>query len=108
MWVTSCSAITDQNLLAENLGCSTTVPPAPSTVLHIAQLWEFTWKYGRKIRYTPPGCILMLVGPTLAAQRALAWVCTTAFGREVVPDVNMMPTGAIGSAGRSGQSASSP
>ena len=50
----------------------------------------------------------MLLGPTWLAQSALAWVCTTAFGREVVPDVNMMPTGAIGSAGRSGQSASSP
>ena len=43
-----------------------------------------------------------------AAQTAFAWVCTTAFGRDVVPDVYMIPTGAIGSASRFGQSAASP
>ena len=50
----------------------------------------------------------MLSAPCRLAQIALAWVWTTAFGRDVVPDVYMMPTGAIGSASRSGQSAASP
>ena len=44
----------------------------------------------------------MLSGPTRLAQIALAWVCTTALGRDVVPEVNMIPTGSIGSAGRPG------
>src|SRR4051812_28246058 len=42
----------------------------------------------------------MLRGPRRLAQIALACVCTTAFGRFVVPDVNMIPNGSIGSAGR--------
>ena len=41
----------------------------------------------------------MLTGPLRDAQTALACVWTTAFGREVVPEVNMMPAGSIGSAG---------
>ncbi len=49
MWVTPCSAMTSQNRLAENFGCSTTVPPTPSTV-QIAQPWVLTWKNGRKHR----------------------------------------------------------
>ena len=44
----------------------------------------------------------MLFGPTGSAQIALAWVCTTALGREVVPEVYMIPTGSIGSVGRPG------
>src|SRR6202161_705619 len=108
MWVTSCLAMTPQKRLEEYFGCSTMVPPAPSTVVHIDQLWAFTWKNGRNTRYTPPGCIEILDGPTRAAHSALAWVCTTALGREVVPEVNTMPAGAIGSGGRCGQSASSP
>ena len=47
----------------------------------------------------------MLAGPMRLAQSAFAWVWTTALGREVVPDVNMMPAGAIGSAGRAGSAA---
>ena len=39
----------------------------------------------------------MLRGPMRLAQTALACVCTTAFGRLVVPDVNMIPKGSIGS-----------
>ena len=50
----------------------------------------------------------MLLGPTRLAQMALAWVCTTALGREVVPEVYMIPTGSIGSAGRPGKPSSSP
>ena len=50
----------------------------------------------------------MLVGLTFAAHNMLAWVCTTAFGLEVVPEVNMMPAGSNGSAGRCGASAGSP
>ncbi len=42
----------------------------------------------------------MLRGPMRLAQIALAWVWTTALGRLVVPDVNMMPNGSIGSMGR--------
>src|ERR1700722_4439696 len=104
----ACLGMTPQKRLAENFGCNTMVPPAPRTVVHIDQLWAFTWKNGRNTRYTPPGCIEILVGPTRAAHSALAWVCTTALGREVVPEVNTMPAGAIGSVGRCGQSASSP
>src|SRR5207244_2364904 len=47
-------------------------------------------------------------GPVRLAQIALACVCTTAFGRLVVPDVNMIPNGNIGSAGRGVQSSASP
>ena len=50
----------------------------------------------------------MLVGPTRAAHSALAWVCTTAFGCDVVPDVNRIPTGAIGSGVRTGASSGDP
>src|SRR5690606_10909747 len=50
----------------------------------------------------------MLSGPTRDDQITLAWVCTTAFGRDVVPEVNMIPTGSIGSAGRAGSAAPSP
>ena len=39
----------------------------------------------------------MLDGLTFAAQSTLPWVCTTALGLEVVPDVNMIPTGRSGS-----------
>src|SRR5690606_38586239 len=50
----------------------------------------------------------MLVGFTLAAHRAFAWVCTTALGFEVVPEVNRMPAGSIGSAGRPSKASGSP
>ena len=50
----------------------------------------------------------MFVGFTLAAHSALAWVCTTAFGFDVVPEVKRMPAGSIGSASRTGASATSP
>ncbi len=46
MWVTPCLATTSQNRLAENFGCSTTVPPTPS-VDQIDQLCALTWKNGR-------------------------------------------------------------
>ena len=49
----------------------------------------------------------MLRGPVRLAHTALAWVWTTALGRLVVPEVNMIPNGSIGSAGRPAQSASS-
>jgi len=39
-------------------------------------------------------------GPVRLDQTALAWVWTTAFGRLVVPEVNMMPNGNIGSTAR--------
>ena len=107
MCVTRWATITSQKRLAENFGWSTIVPPTPS-VLHIDQLCALTWKNGRKIRYTPSGCMPMLFGPTRAAQSALAWVWTTAFGREVVPEVNMTPTGSMGSEGRTGASTRSP
>src|SRR4051812_44280913 len=42
----------------------------------------------------------MLRGPRRLAQIALACVCTTALGRFVVPDVNMIPNGSIGSIAR--------
>jgi hypothetical protein len=45
----------------------------------------------------------MLRGPSRLAHTALACVCTTAFGRLVVPDVNMIPNGSIGSGARPGQ-----
>ena len=45
---------------------------------------------------------------TFPPQSAFACVHTTPFGREVVPEVYWMPTGAMGSAGRSGASAASP
>ncbi len=44
----------------------------------------------------------------LAPQSALAWVQSTPLGREVVPEVYCTPTGAMGSAGRSGMVAGSP
>jgi hypothetical protein len=50
----------------------------------------------------------MLRGPVRLAQMALAWVCTTALGLLVVPEVNMMQKGSIGSTGRPGQFAASP
>ena len=50
----------------------------------------------------------MLSGATRPAHSALAWVCTTAFGREVVPDVKTIPAGSIGSAGRSGTDEAEP
>ena len=43
-----------------------------------------------------------VVGTDLDAQSALAWVWTTALGREVVPEVYMIPAGSIGSIGRPG------
>src|SRR5437773_11145988 len=49
----------------------------------------------------------MLRGPVRLAQIALACVCTTALGRLVVPDVNMIPNGSIGSGARGVQSAAS-
>jgi hypothetical protein len=58
--------------------------------------------------YRSPVPSAMLSGPTREAQITFACVCTTAFGRDVVPEVNMMPTGSIGSAGRSGSAAASP
>src|ERR1700678_3275626 len=60
MWVTSCLAITPQKRLAENFGCSTIVPPAPSTVVHIDQLCAVTWKNGRDTKQHPPGTLEML------------------------------------------------
>jgi hypothetical protein len=90
---------TSQNLLEENLGCNTTVPPTPR-IDHIDHDWAFTWKNGRKMRYTESGSAPMLSGPTRVPHSVLACVCTTAFGRDVVPEVNMIPTGSIGSAGR--------
>jgi len=42
-----------------------------------------------------------------SAQIALACVWTTAFGRLVVPDVNMIPNGSIGSGARGVQSPTS-
>src|SRR3954467_5897677 len=50
----------------------------------------------------------MLRGPVRLAQIGLACVCTTAFGRLVVPDVNMIPNGSIGSGARGAKSAASP
>ena len=50
----------------------------------------------------------MLRGPSRLAHTALAWVCTTALGLLVVPDVNMMPNGSSGSAGRPGHAEASP
>ena len=49
----------------------------------------------------------MLRGPVRLAQIALAWVCTTALGRLVVPDVNMIPNGSMGSVARPAQSPAS-
>src|SRR6201996_3143601 len=43
----------------------------------------------------------------LAPHSALAWVHSTAFGRDVVPEVYCTLQGASGSAGRRGQSADS-
>lgn len=39
-------------------------------------------------------------GPVRLAQMALACVCTTALGLLVVPEVNMIPNGSIGSTAR--------
>ena len=50
----------------------------------------------------------MLRGPVRLAQIALAWVWTTAFSRLVVPEVNMIPKGSIGSGSRPDQSPASP
>lgn len=50
----------------------------------------------------------MLRGPVRLAQIALACVCTTAFGRLVVPDVNMIPNGSIGSVARAVNSGAPP
>src|SRR5665213_36224 len=50
----------------------------------------------------------MLRDPSRLAQMALAWVWTTALGLLVVPDVNMIPNGRSGSAGRPGQASASP
>ena len=47
------------------------------------------------------------MGPVRLAQIALACVCTTAFGRLVVPEVNMIPNGSIGSGARGVQSPAS-
>jgi hypothetical protein len=58
--------------------------------------------------YRSPPPSAMLSGPTREAQITFACVCTTAFGRDVVPEVNMIPTGSIGSAARSGSAAPSP
>ena len=49
MWVTECFAMTSQNRLAENFGCSTTVPPTPR-VDQMAQLCVLTWKKGSDAR----------------------------------------------------------
>ena len=49
MWVTEYFSMTGQKRLAENFGCSTTVPPVPST-LQIAQLCVLTWKNGSDAR----------------------------------------------------------
>ncbi len=83
------------------------MPPTPSVVQKL-QLWALTWKNGRKTRYVSSPPISMFTGPTRPAHRALACVWTTALGREVVPEVNMIPAGSIGSAGRSGRASPSP
>src|SRR5581483_11089011 len=49
----------------------------------------------------------MFDGPTRPAHSAFACVCTTAFGRDVVPDVNMIPAGSIGSGARVGAASGS-
>ena len=49
MCVTECFSMTSQKRLAENFGCSTTVPPTPR-VVQIAQLCVFTWKNGSDAR----------------------------------------------------------
>ncbi len=49
MCVTEYFSMTGQKRLAENFGCSTTVPPTPRTD-QIAQLCVFTWKNGSDAR----------------------------------------------------------
>ena len=50
----------------------------------------------------------MLAGLTFAAHSTFPWVCTTALGLDVVPEVNMIPTGRRGSGLRAGTAAASP
>src|ERR1700730_12459186 len=60
------------------------------------------------MRYVSSVVRSMLRGPVRLAQMALAWVWTTALGRLVVPDVNMIPNGSMGTGARSTQWAASP
>src|SRR4051812_25158011 len=50
----------------------------------------------------------MVRGPLRLAQIAFACVCTTALGLLVVPDVNIIPKGSIGSIARPGHAVASP
>src|ERR1700738_2531792 len=89
---------TSQNLVAEKRGTSTMVPPAHN-VASVEYPRALMWNKGRWTKCTSSAPRLSWVALIFAVQRALAWVSTTALGRDVVPDVYWIHAGANEAAG---------
>src|SRR5262249_40229962 len=91
-----CAAATGQNRLAEKRGCSTTVAP-----LHSAgsthQEKPTTWNSGRDTWQTSSGRRARCKALSLAPHSRLACVHPTPLGVPVVPVVNRIIAGRIGS-----------
>ena len=98
---------TAQNRLAEKRGCTTAVAPA-HIVASIEYACAFVWNSGRVTRCTSSARRSSCVALIRAPHNAFAWVQSTPFGREVVPEVYCTLKGASGSWARAGRRVGSP
>src|SRR5690606_24294490 len=96
------SSETRQKRLAEKRGFTTAVAPA-QRVASMEYACAFVWKSGSVTMWTSSGRRSWCAALTRAPHSAFAWVQSTPFGREVVPDVYCTENGAIGSCGRAGR-----
>ncbi len=65
-------------------------------VVRVEYARALMWNSGRWTRWTSSAVSPSWAALTLAVQRALAWVSTTALGSDVVPDVYWIHAGASG------------
>ena len=93
IWVSVAPWLTtwDQNLRALYLATKTRVAPAASTGVKAAS-WKFEWNAGIVVKKTSSGRMACCQHPYCPLSTKLAWVTSTPFGAEVVPDVNMIST----------------
>lgn len=84
-----CRTEAAQNRVAENFGCSTSVPPDHSEDRNEYDS-ALVWNSGRWTRLTSAGVSRWRAAPTCPAHRQFACVQTTPLGREVVPEVYWM------------------